>query len=106
MQYEKFKHCILLAHSVKLIGWPEPVKSLHHPNNFGNADLQKVVTLLKTGACRFERMTPEEHTRLEAELDAGKSTTINSTEYILTKLSRSLVFFTELASDVSASVLL
>jgi hypothetical protein len=76
MFYKDFKRRILLAHSVKLVGWPGGLGEFRNASNIGNDKLREVIARLKTNVCRFEPMTPEEHDKLKEEIEGKLSTAV------------------------------
>jgi hypothetical protein len=59
MSYKNFKRCICDTYGVELVGWPEQFE-FSNPSNLGNEKLKKLLALLQTNACRFEKRSPDE----------------------------------------------
>jgi len=71
MNYVNYDTVIVLAHRVKLVGWPTSLK-FANPLEFGVLD--DVCTLrdaVKSGACKWVRLTKREASQHQEDLDRG-----------------------------------
>ncbi|KAG9092031.1 hypothetical protein FS749_016054 [Ceratobasidium sp. UAMH 11750] len=60
MKYKNFDKDVCQKYSVKLAGWPEEIGGIRNPSVIGNKDLKRLVALLKSGVCHFEKILSED----------------------------------------------
>ena len=73
MNYNNYNTAIVETYGVKLVGWPTSVP-FTNPSNIGTiGEIRKLRDALKSGECRWKKLSKGERGAFNAELDARRA---------------------------------
>ena len=73
MNYNNYNTAIVETYGVKLLGWPTSV-TFTNPSNIGTiGEIRKLRDALKSGECRWKKMSKSERGAFNADLDTRRA---------------------------------